>query len=285
MRPEEHWRPASARDISKYVPRHLMINTSHDENQSHVNLVKQLRSGPGHSSHKINRADVECGIEGPPMSERIVGGFEAEPNQWPWEVALFIDNAWFCGGSLISENYVLTAAHCVDGASYFDVLAGAHNVRESSEPHRVEITSYNGWTHPHWNPNDLSADIGLIELPSPVDFNDYIKPVCLPAAGDTADEGDLITCVGWGKPSDSAGGISPVLRMVEDRPIISNSECNEGYGIVGPGVVCFDTSGGKGTCNGDSGGACMTRWDAMDKRNQGSKWKQVDMIIFLLNIG
>merc|ERR1719410_560865 len=97
------------------------------------------------STHKASTYNLAegCGIEGP-AAERIVGGFEAEPNQWPWQVALFIDNAWFCGGALISENYVLTAAHCADGATYFDIMAGAHNVRESSEPHRVEITSFNG---------------------------------------------------------------------------------------------------------------------------------------------
>merc|ERR1711997_498249 len=137
LRPEEHWRPAAARDSSKYK-----------------------------STHKASAYDLqsECGIEGPPSKDRIVGGFEAEPNQWPWQVALFIDNAWFCGGALISENYVLTAAHCADGATYFDIMAGAHNVRESSEPHRVEVTSYNGWTHPNWDHNTLANDIALIEL-------------------------------------------------------------------------------------------------------------------------
>merc|ERR1712192_293630 len=95
----------------------------------------------------------------------IVGGVEATPHTWPWQVALFIDDARFCGGSIISENYVLTAAHCADGASYFDVMAGAHNVRESSEPNRVEVTSYNGWTHPMWNSNDLSGDLALFPLP------------------------------------------------------------------------------------------------------------------------
>merc|ERR1711982_229218 len=104
------------------------------------------------------------------------------------------------------------------------IMAGAHNVRESSEPHRVEITSFNGWTHPQWDPNTLSNDIALVELPEPISFNDYIKPSCQPAASDTADVGELVTCTGWGKPSDSAG------------------------------VVCIDTAGGKGTCSGDSGG-------------------------------
>merc|ERR1712154_252247 len=222
LRPEEHWRPAAARDLSKYTPRHALVHakTSPAQN-SYVEVMRSLKSSKvSKSTHKAsayNLAD-ECGIEGPHSMDKIVGGFEATPNQWPWQVALFIDNAWFCGGALISENYVLTAAHCADGATYFDIMAGAHNVRESSEPNRVEITSFNGWTHPQWDPNTLSNDLALVELPSPISFNDYIKPSCQPAASDTADVGELVTCTGWGKPSDSAGGISPVLRWSRTCP-------------------------------------------------------------------
>merc|ERR1711892_1186090 len=210
LRPEEHWRPAQGRDLSKYMPRQAMLPMTE---QDLAWAVKEVKKN-GASTNKGTKLDLKatCGIEGPPAGDRIVGGIEAEENQWPRQVALFIDDAWFCGGSLISENYVLTAAHCVDGASYFDVMAGAHNVRYASEPHRVEVTSFNGWTHPQWNTQDL------------------------------------VTVTGWGKPSDSAGGISPVLRMVSDLPVITNSDCNDVYGIVGSGVVCIDTTGGKGSC-------------------------------------
>merc|ERR1712212_1375562 len=281
LRPEEHWRPAAARDISKFTPRHALVNakSSPAENEF-VQLARAIKqSNKSKSTHKASNVDLaaECGIEGPPSKDRIVGGFEAQENEWPWQVALFIDDAWFCGGAIISENYVMTAAHCADGASYFDIMAGAHNVRASSEPHRVEITSYNGWTHPQWNTQDLSNDLALIELPSPIDFNDYIKPSCLPSTGDTADEDELVTCTGWGKPSDSAGGISPVLRMVEDLPCISNSDCNAIYGIVGSGVVCIDTTGGKGSCNGDSGGPLVMK---ADMKAAGQQWKQVGIVSF-----
>jgi len=288
LRPEEHWRPAAARDLSKFTPRHALVNAkSSPAENSFVQLARAIRqSTQSKSSHKASNVDLQatCGIEGPPSKDRIVGGFEAEENQWPWQVALFIDNAWFCGGSIISENYIMTAAHCADGASYFDIMAGAHNVRASSEPHRVEITSYNGWTHPQWDHNTLANDIALIELPSPLSFNEYIKPSCMPMAGDTADVAELVTCTGWGKPSDSAGGISNVLRMVEDRPIISNAECNAIYGIVGDGVVCIDTTGGKGTCNGDSGGPLNMKYDVKTSA-AGDKWKQVGVVSFGASAG
>merc|ERR1711887_16173 len=286
LRPEEYWRPAQGRDLSKYQPRHALVKAGGmNLDEQMVMLSKAAHTlKNGATNKKGSTVDLagECGIEGPPFAGRIVGGHEAQENQWPWQVALFIDDAWFCGGALISENYVLTAAHCADGASYFDIMAGAHNVRAGSEPHRVEITSYNGWTHPQWDHNTLANDIALIELPSPLSFNEYIKPSCMPMAGDTADVNGMVTCTGWGKPSDSAGGISPVLRMVEDRPIISNAECNAIYGIVGDGVVCIDTTGGKGTCNGDSGGPLNMKAEVT---KAGQQWKQVGIVSFGASAG
>ena len=221
LRLEEHWRPAQGRDLSKYQPRAAMVDAKGDDLMEKINRVAaEMRANASPTNKKDLGREPKlpaCGIEGPAGKEgRIVGGVEAAEHAWPWQVALFIDDAWFCGGSIISENYILTAAHCVDGASYFDVMAGAHNVREASEPCRVEVTSYNGWTHPSWNSNDLSGDLALIELPSPLPMNDCISTICLPDSGDSPAVGSLVTVTGWGKPSDSAGGISEVLREVRD---------------------------------------------------------------------
>merc|ERR1719513_237547 len=282
LRPEEQWRPAAARDLSKYKPRAAMVDANGDVLMEKINRVAaQMRASNKKDLGKEPKA--ACGIEGPARKEgRIVGGVEATEHTWPWQVALFIDDAWFCGGSIISENYVLTAAHCADGASYFDIMAGAHNVRESSEPNRVEVTSYNGWTHPLWNSNDLSGDLALIELPSPLPMNDYISTSCLPATGETPAVGSLVTVTGWGKPSDSAGGISPVLREVRDIPVMTNADCNAVYGIVGDGVVCIDTAGGRGSCNGDSGGPLVQK---VGGKAAGDQWTQVGIVSFGASAG
>merc|ERR1711899_372140 len=287
LRPEEHWRPAAARDLSKFTPRHALVTakSSPAENEF-VQLARAIRdSRQSKSSHKASNVDLQatCGIEGPPSKDRIVGGFEAQENQWPWQVALFIDNAWFCGGSIISENYVMTAAHCADGASYFDIMAGAHNVRASSEPHRIEITSFEGQTHPEWDSNSLYADIALVHLPEKVAFSEFIRPSCLPPASDANEQyvGQLTTPVGWGKNADNAGGITPDLNMVSDLPVIDPQACADYYGsIIYSGIMCIDSAGGKGVCNGDSGGTLNIR-----QSEGGNKWTQVGVTSYVSSAG
>jgi len=91
----------------------------------------------------------------------------------------------------------------------------------------------------------------------------------------------MASVTGWGKPSDSAGGISDVLREVRDVPIMSNADCNAVYGIVGDGVICLDTTGGRGSCNGDSGGPFITRADGSSERGTpGTKWTQQGIVSF-----
>jgi len=270
LRPEEHWRPAAARDLSKYKPKPFPTKDSAKTSPA------RPKKFPVPKPSAYNLAE-ECGIEGPPSIDRIVGGEEAAEHQWPWIVALFIDDSWFCGGALISENWVMTAAHCVEDAFYFDIMAGAHNVREDSEPNRVEITSFNGFTHENWDTNTLENDIALIELPEAITFNDYIKPSCLPHAGHSCQPGEFVSVIGWGRPSDSASSISPTLQMVHDIPVMSNKECNDYYGIVGDGIVCIDTTGGRGSCNGDSGGPLIEKGE---HKAAGQKWTQVGVVSF-----
>jgi len=274
----QRWRPARARDLGQY--RHKMPGIG-KQNSTAAKVAQPFQFKKGHLSFA-----EECGLENPEGVEdregRIVGGHEARRHEWPWQVALFIDDAWFCGGSLISDEWVLTAAHCADGASYFDIMAGAHNVRASTEPHRVEVTSYEGQTHPGWDSGTLRNDVALVHLPEKIAFSQYIRPACLPPASD-ADElyvGELTTPVGWGKNADDAGGITPDLQMVSDLAVITPAACADYYGsIIYPGILCIDASNGQGVCNGDSGGTLNIRQEAENK------WTQVGVASFVASAG
>lgn len=144
----------------------------------------------------------------------------------------------------------MTAAHCVDGATSMKVFLGAHNVREASEEGRLEFEAAEYFAHPSWNGLLIRNDIGLIRLPQKVEFNDIIRPICLPSYSDVEDNfaGLDAPASGWGKPTDSADSISPVLREVTTETI-TNLACIFELFQITKNNICISGKGGKSTCN------------------------------------
>jgi len=224
------------------------------------------------------RADTmpraDCGTPGPMVEEheKIVGGVEATPHQFPWQVGLFFDG-YFCGGSIISEEYILTAAHCADGVFHHEVVIGAHEIRD---PNNKIIDAYSPTVHPDWDSYNLANDLAILKLDTPINFDTEpnVGTNCLASSGDYTDQMSLVS--GWGRPSDSSSGISPVLRYVDDRRVMSQSECENYWGNLNDGVVCIDTSDGGGSCNGDSGGPLSI---------PGAKYEQIGIVSFGSTLG
>jgi len=207
-----------------------------------------------------------CGIPNA-NPEKIVGGVEATPHEFPWQVGLFF-NGYFCGGSIISEKYILTAAHCADGVYSHEVVIGAHEIRD---PSNTIINAYSPTVHPEWDSFSLSNDLAILELDTEIDwaeFGDNAAPNCLATSGDFSGQTALVS--GWGRPSDNAGGISDVLRKVE-APVMSQSECESYWGNLNEGIVCINTEGGHSSCNGDSGGPLSI---------PGSVYEQIGIVSF-----
>ena len=109
-----------------------------------------------------------------PDQPQIVGGEEAVPGAWPWQVALVhsdsasLYDGQYCGGVLVDEQWVLTAAHCVDGFSTadFDIALGVHNLLKP-EPNYQRISPRSITIHPDYNPNSYDSDIALVQLETP----------------------------------------------------------------------------------------------------------------------
>jgi len=188
--------------------------------------------------------------------DRIISGEPAAKGQFPWQVALTIHltlGSAFCGASVISENWVLTAAHCAQNAKSFDLRFGAIQ-RTGSEDGVVTMSSSNYKVHENYNSLFITNDIAVIELPQSLSFTDNIQAVALPSDGSMVGVGEKLTVSGWGLTSDG-GSVSPVLNFVE-LTTISDADCADVYGSVtiSGGVVCCRGDPEESTCSGDSGG-------------------------------
>jgi len=261
---EQRWRSAGHIDISKFIPERLILSTNETQTgDSNWRDTFVFKKGTKDFSEV-------CGIENRDIAkeDRIIGGKEAEPNQYPWQVALFTDDKYFCGGTLIGDQWVLTAGHCA-AHSKFQVIAGAHNWQNTAEPHRQDIISYEAYIHPGYS--RTINDLALVKLPEPVTFNKWIKPACLPSAGDDIVAGDKATVTGWGDTGSSA--ISDVLMVLHGVNIVSWEDC-----MHGPTVVCASTYG-MGTCFGDSGGP-LTKADGFRTSTPGQRWVQHGIVSF-----
>jgi len=180
--------------------------------------------------------------------ERIVGGTQAVRGEFPWIVQLK-RGGHYCGGSIVNENYIVTAAHCAQAsASGYQIVAGEHNLNsnEGSEQTRTVSQIKN---HPNYNSGTLSSDVALMRVNSPFTFGQYVQAANL---GSADPDGDVVVA-GWGALTE--GGSSPTVLMKVTVPMVTLTSCRASYGSgsILAGMICAGT-GGKDSCQGDSGG-------------------------------
>ncbi|XP_061572576.1 trypsin-3-like [Cololabis saira] len=183
---------------------------------------------------------------------KIVGGYECPKNSVPHQVSLF-DGYNFCGGILLSDEWVLSAAHC-RSKSNVEVRLGEHDIwePEGTEQH---IMSSMFIRHPDYNPRTQDSDIMLIKLSQPATLNSYVKPAALPSA--CGIDGTLCQVSGWGsiRPSNEGSRFPHELQCLE-VPLLSDDTCFNAYPFqITENMICAGyLTGGKDSCQGDSGG-------------------------------
>ncbi|XP_052590237.1 cathepsin G-like [Peromyscus californicus insignis] len=157
---------------------------------------------------------------------KIIGGREARPHSHPYMAFLLIQSPGglsACGGFLVREDFVMTAAHCL--GSSINVTLGAHNIQRQ-ERTQQHIAVLRAIPHPDYNPQIIHNDIMLLQLRSRIRRSRAVKPVALPMANNRLRPGDLCTVAGWGRVSQRRG--TNVLQEVQLR-VQRDQKCSDRF--------------------------------------------------------
>ncbi|XP_042902072.1 limulus clotting factor C [Parasteatoda tepidariorum] len=231
-----------------------------------------------------------CGRSDSPRSPFIVNGNASDIGQWPWQVGIARHlpdlGQWFllCGASLLSERWVITAAHCVTYAgttlviepNRFQLYFGKYHRQDTKDDEYVQVRKIEEiHIHPDYDPGLMDADIALIQVDSPVQLNSRVQPVCLPTEQTTREnlvEGKKGVVTGWGMNENST--YSETLQQAV-LPVVSQSVCEKGYEdsdlplTVTENMYCAGFARGRSdACSGDSGGPMVFTDDSSRER----KW-------------
>lgn len=191
-------------------------------------------------------------------ASKIAGGVPSGEHEFPYQISLQLDGRHFCGGSLISDRFVLTAGHCTGAllsGLTVEVVAGEHDFSAPSEHAQRRIVD-EFWVHEDYVVGMVAPnDVAVLRVDRPYELNEFVGLVQLPGKNVLHDG----TCVisGWGSVSFNAYPIYPDVLQKAYLPIMDQEQCVKIWegGPVADSNVCAGTvEGGTGVCSGDSGG-------------------------------
>ncbi|XP_073502345.1 serine protease 33-like [Phyllobates terribilis] len=225
------------------------------------------------ASYTSSPAPTNYSVCGSPMvNNRIVGGTDAMDGQWPWQISLRYFGSHICGGSLIANQWVLSAAHCFENSrnpSYYSVYLGKYRL-SIIDGHEYYAYVQQIITHPRFVGIMGPGDIALIKLTSPVTYTKYILPICLPSSLVTFPSKLDCWVTGWGDINSGVNLPYPETLQEVMMPLIDSKTCdamyhinsavNKSTNIILDDMICAGYNyGTQDSCQGDSGGPLVCK--------------------------
>ncbi|XP_026721050.1 transmembrane protease serine 9 isoform X2 [Athene cunicularia] len=200
----------------------------------------------------------DCGSR-PAMqtASRIVGGSEASRGEFPWQVSLRENNEHFCGAAILTEKWLVSAAHCFtefQDPAMWAAYTGTTSLR-GSESGAVKMGIARIIPHPSYNTDTADYDVAVLELARPVTFTKYIQPVCLPDAGHHFPARKKCLISGWGYLKEDFL-VKPEFLQKATVELLDQTLCSSLYShALTDRMMCAGYLEGKvDSCQGDSGG-------------------------------
>ncbi|XP_038135733.1 uncharacterized protein LOC119779945, partial [Cyprinodon tularosa] len=245
------------------------INTT--QNSSLLGLSSNINV-PGRWAFRVSNGSRGCTSNGcisqkPPQ---FVEGQDATPRHWPWQARLqgigVQGRSSFCGGSLITDQWVLTAARCIERLRLAEVHLGVNGLSDHAREVIVGIDQY--IFHPGYNSTTLENDMCLLKLSSPVRITDYIQPVCLASGNSTFHNGTTSLVTGFGDLGND------ILQEVEVQ-IVGNKKCScYNQDNINENRICVGLDlGGNNSCQGREAGGPLVVYN-------GFTWVQGGVVSF-----
>nr|DBA20933.1 TPA: hypothetical protein GDO54_017664 [Pyxicephalus adspersus] len=226
-----------------------------------INITSTEHHNSSENIHLVEPSDEIVPVTDDP-NVRIVGGTDSLKGEFPWQVQfIYKENKdGFCGGSIVNERWIVTAAHCFVGITVgnFSVVAGEHNtgVKEGTEQ-ELEVTKIINYPTYNATKNKYNNDIALAQLEKPLTLNDYARPICI---GNKEFTDRLLNIIphswvtGWGNVRYKGRQAVKLQKLAV--PFVDRATCKKSsrYSVTTSMFCAGFSDGEKDACQGDSGG-------------------------------